>query len=352
MVVRLRVAISRTFVAPLGPLGPLGPRELLGLLGVLAVVGASCRPAAQPLPLYAAGTPNDDGHGALARASAQYLTAEAEAPDGLPEEAPRRRGAGGEAYGGAAYGGAAYGGATYATYNVPPWGYPSVNRTPPYAQKPGLTGAVEGTVTWRGELPRVTSRCGEISPLAIGGEHGVADVLVYIDHVSVGRVMPRGTGDQRPALVGGVVVKRGCALLPSTQVVTPVPAQLAIHGDATATRLQVTQPGGAHAESELQEGGRVALQLAPGVTRVEAEDGSLGAAWVIGLATPYYAITDDAGRFRIDELATGTYELTFWQPPIPTVTAGKLIYGAPVLVRRTLRIDAARTARLDVTLGR
>ena len=41
------------------------------------------------------------------------------------------------------------------------------------------------------------------------------------------------------------------------------------------------------------------------MTRVDSEDGKLGAAWVIGLDTPYYAITDDAGRFRIDELATG-----------------------------------------------
>jgi hypothetical protein len=73
---------------------------------------------------------------------------------------------------------------------------------------------------------------------------------------------------------------------------------------------------------------------------------------VIGLDTPYYALTDDRGRFRLDELATGTYEVTVWQPPVPALAGGALVYGAPIVAKRTVRVEGARTARLDVALGR
>ncbi len=328
---------------------------LLPVIGVIACGGRT-----QQQPIYAAGTERDEGHGLLARASSRMLTSEDGEAEPLPQrtKVPRRYddSVGGDEYGGVNYGGAfgggAYGGATYASYNPPPWGYPSVNRMPHYQQQAGLSAAVEGTISWRGTIPKLTTRCGTIDPLAISRERGVSGILVYIEKFNVGRVLPNTMGEQRPSLVGGVVVKRGCVFAPTAQVVNPLPAQLAIHGDGASTRLRVIAPGGLAKASELEESGRLALQLTPGVTRVEAEDGSVGAAWVVGVDTPYFAMTDDAGRFRIDELAAGTYELTIWQPPIPTVTAGKLVYGPPVIIRRSVRVDAAKTTRVDLGLGK
>ena len=326
---------------------------------VLAAL-TSCGPKAPHQPLYPAGTDKDDGHGLLAQASSKLMTG-AETEDGLPAAravTPRRyidEEYGGDQYGGDPYGGMAYGGTSYGSYVPPPWGYPSVNRVPPYQQQVGLTAAIEGVVTWKGAAPaKIVSACGPIEPIAISAEKAVAGVLVYIERVTTGRVLPNTIGEQRPSIVGGLIVKRGCSLAPALQVVNPLPAQLAIHGDATRTRLKITAPGGAAATAkmqELQEAGRVALQLKSGVTRVEAEDATIGAAFVIGIDSPYYAITDETGRFRIDELAPGTYEVTIVQAPLPTVAAGKLSYGPPVTQRRTLRVDAARTSRMDVALG-
>ncbi len=320
---------------------------LLPVIGAIACGG----PTQQQQPIYPAGTERDEGHGLLARASARMMTSEDGEAEPLPQrtKVPRRYD---ETYGGDEYGGSEYGGATYATYNPAPWGYPSVNRMPRYQQQVGLSAAVEGTISWRGAPPKVTTACGTIDALTVSRERGVSGILVYIEKFNTGRVLPNMMGEQRPSLVGGVVVKRGCMLAPIAQVVNPLPAQLAIHGDGLRTRVRVTVPGGVVTESELQEAGRIALQLKPGVTRIDAADDSLGAAWVVGVETPYFAMTDDAGRFRIDELAAGTYDLTIWQPPIPTVTAGKLVYGPPVIVHRTVRVDAAKTSRIDVALGK
>ena len=324
----------------------------------LLVIGAiACGGSAQQHPLYGAGTEKDEGHGMLARASSKLMTGDEAEPDGL---VPRRyarptyeEGIGGDSYGGDNYGmfgGGTYGGQSYAGYVAPQWTYPSVNRTPGYSQKVGLASAIEGTISWRGTTPKLTSGCGAIKPLDISTEHAVAGVLIYIERVSVGRTLPHSSGEQRPATVGGIVVKRGCALVPSVQVVTPVPASLAIHGDSKRARIRVTPPGGPAKPSDLNEGGRVALQAKVGVTKIESEDGTLGAAWVIGVDTPYYAITDDHGRYRIDELAPGTYEVTIWQPPVPTINGTALVYGAPVIVKKSVKVGVG-SARLDVTLG-
>jgi hypothetical protein len=329
----------------------MSARAILGI-AVLAACGSSQRPQ-----MYPAGSEKDDGYGDLAQQSARLLTStDAEtaalfAPRHHRRARPEGDPYGGDLYGGALYGGDPDGGGADASNPLLAWSHASAPRPPRYNPIEGLTGAIEGTVTWRGAPPApLVTACGSIDPpgVRVGARNAIDGVLVYIEHVDLGRPLP---SYGHPASVGGMVAKRGCVLAPALQIVTPLPADLAIHGDATAVKLRVTQPGGAQ-PVELQEAGRVLLQAQPGVTRIEADDGSLGAAWVIAADTPYYAFTDDAGRFRLDELAPGTYDVTFWRPPLAGTSNGKLVYGPPVVVHRSIKVDLARPARLDVALER
>jgi len=328
---------------------------------LLVAVLAACGPSPRP-HLYPAGSDRDDGYGDLAQKSAHLLTS----ADGDPESSPfpphhHRSLAGGDPYGGDPYGGAAYGGTLYGNADevadapapLPSWSH---MRLPPLqhgSSTAGLTGAIEGTVTWRGARPApLVTACGTIDNpgVRVGTNRAVGGVLVYIEHVEIGRAIP---SYGRPASIGGTIAKRGCVLAPALQIITPLPAGLAIHGDATAVKLRVTSPSGALAAGqsfELQEAGRVLLQAQAGVTRIEADDGSLGAAWVVASNTPYYAITDDTGRFRIDELAAGTYDVTVFRPPLASIADGKLVYGPPAITHRSIKVDLARPTRLDIAL--
>jgi hypothetical protein len=206
------------------------------------------------------------------------------------------------------------------------------DRTPKYKQVATLTGAIEGTITLQHERGKLATSCGDVATSRVA--------IIYIEKVQVGRML---AVEGRPASIGGTIVKRGCTLTPVAQLVTPLPAALDVHGDAKAARIRI-----ASKPYDLQAGGHVAVPIQAGVTRVDGEAGTLGAAWVVAIDTPYYAVTDDEGRFRIDELAAGTYEVTVWQPPLAKVTNGTLAYGEPIVTKRTVKVDSKRTSRLDV----
>jgi hypothetical protein len=326
----------------------------------LMVVGAiACGSSSAP-PLYKPGDKSgeDDGAGELARASVRLALGDdspatfgAARPKSAAELTYGGSEYGGDPYGGAMYGGDPYGGVSYANWQMPALNYSAANRQPHYTPSSNLIGAVEGVVTWAGAAPaKVASVCGAIDnpTLRAGADKKLRGVIVYIEKVNIGRTMPPLP---RPPSIGGIVAKRGCTLVPAAQPVTSLPATVSIHGDATRARVRVTVNGGAAKGYELQEGGLVEVELRSGVTRVDSEDGKISAAWLVAVDSPYYAVTDDAGRYRIDELAPGTYEVTFWQPPIASAGPdGVLTYGAPIVAHRSIKIDPAKPSQLNVAL--
>ena len=332
-------------------------RYLRGVrLGWFVVVAVACGTSTRA-PLKP-GDDHDEGAGILAGASTKLQTGDPTddklADNRLANRSPS--GYGGDAYGGdpygGAYGGDPYGGTSYARWTMPQWNYQQPNRTPRYTvTATGLDASIEGTVTWPGALPgKLATACGSIeNPLKVAAaNHGVRGVIVYIERVTSGRGIPTFT---KPVMVGGVVTKHGCAFGPTAQIAIPLPTSVSIHGDAQRTRIRITPTGAAPKLFELQEGGLVQSELKAGVTKIDGEDGKLAAAWVVGLETPYYAITDDTGHYRIEQLAAGTYDVTFWQAPLATAGAdGVLAYGAPLVVHRAIHVDASRSAQLSVAL--
>ncbi|MCX5747356.1 MAG: carboxypeptidase-like regulatory domain-containing protein [Proteobacteria bacterium] len=335
-------------------------RMRAGLVAIAATV--ACHPPTPGRPLARPGatgmdTLTDDGAGALARLSIGWRRDEHDDVDDHATVDDRYVDP-------ASVGGDPYGGRAYAAWRAPSYTN-APSRLSTYVVASNLKGVVEGRITWQGAAPmKLPTPCGLVDnpSLHVDAARGLAGTLVYIEKVTTGRLASSASLG-RPAVVGGELFKRGCALVPTAQIAAPGPIRLAIHADTSAT-LHVVPPihvgtiGGAGtiggtilpSDLTLQDAARGAVSLASGVTRIEGV--GLVPAWVMVLDTAYFAITDDAGRFRIDELAAGTYGLTIWHAPIVTATGTTLAFDAPIVAHRTIVVADGRPARVDVALGR
>ena len=339
----------------------------VAIVAVATVLACRHRDASWPLARVGANALDekqsqyaDDGAGWLARASVHAWIGGEDGDDddtaGIVQRAEIAP-VGGEDYGDNPFAGDPFGGLNYAGWHPQSWDANKLDTfAPSYETTDGLTGAIEGAIAWVGPTPaRLTSSCGAIEPsLRIGPRGALRGVVVYIEKIETGREIPTAS---RPMVVGGTIAKRGCGFEPVVQIVAPTSmtssAPLAIYGDDRPSSVHVTHPDGAASTVALQAGAITAVTVPPGVTRVADVGGTSGAAWVVGLDTPYYSITDDAGHFRIDQLPEGPFVVTVWLPPSPHVGANGIVtYGDPIVVTRKVNVVAAKIAAMNVAVGR
>jgi hypothetical protein len=342
----------------------------------IASLTFACGGAVPPPKLDPAGSKGDDGSGLLAEASVQFMTSSDEG--GFePDPAPNRGYGygygydygggyyGGYTYGGFGgdwYGGGAYGGNIYASFQ-PYMPYTTTQRVVDYTVSYATDhGAIEGQVTWPKppSMPATLdgpSGCGKVDnpSLRLGKGNTVEGAIVYLEKITQGRGWQvQQYSGYKPISTGGSIELRECALTPRVQVQMPVPGQLALSNahDVPVT-LVADRPGdtSTRIEQRLDVGATrvVGLQSA-GVTRIGDQAGALSPAWIVSGNHPYYALTDDRGRFRLDDVVAGDYTLIAWHPPVVTgIVDGKAVYGDPVIVKK--KITVKKTASTTVAFA-
>ena len=91
----------------------------------------------------------------------------------------------------------------------------------------------------------------------------------------------------------------------------------------------------------------------PGVVRLLCDAHPHMSAWMIVHDSPYYAVTDDRGAFKIDGVPPGAYKVTMWHEgyqPRGADKDGRPIYGDPHTVTRQVTIAPRGSATLDFEL--
>jgi plastocyanin len=91
----------------------------------------------------------------------------------------------------------------------------------------------------------------------------------------------------------------------------------------------------------------------PGVVRVVCDAHPHMSAWMIVHDSPYYAVTDDKGAFRITDVPPGTYKVTMWHAgfrPKGADKDGRVVYDEPRTVTRELTVAPKATATVDFEL--
>lgn len=319
------------------------------LVTLLGGLGSSCgHPRRQINALRRAGDRTDDGAGQLAHASTglDLLVAApipGEGPDAQRDPGARRRLDDGRN----PWDSDGTGGFTYGNYRTPPLRADTAF-VPGYRVVDGdatkVTGRIVGTVRWLGASPApLVTACGTTEQVVRRGPGEVlGGVVVSIDApTQVFRdVVPSMEFEQR-------MDRAGCVMQPQLLVMRPA-GETWIGNDESATPFIVD----GSAVKAVTLAPFAAALVSPTAELLTISSPGVVPGFVRVMATPLLSITDDKGRFVLEHVVPGTYQLRFWHPPIVEQVAGQLRWGRPIEVRRQVTVRAGAVVEVTVGLGR
>ena len=182
-------------------------------------------------------------------------------------------------------------------------------------------GTISGTVKWSGHQPASLSmpidkdaevcdpeshKRRDLQRLVIGPEGGVANTVVYLKNISSGKVMDipevRRSLDQKRCEYEPhvLIVPEGGAL----QMKSSDPVLHTVHMDGAATFNLPFPFQNRVTTRNMPSAGLVNLKCNGGHVWMNAE--------VLVVTHPYYAVTDEDGRFKLSGVPPGDYELVAW----------------------------------------
>jgi plastocyanin len=215
-------------------------------------------------------------------------------------------------------------------------------------------GVLTGTVRFTGTTPRLepiaVSRnrdvCGdskESEALLVGPERGVRGSVIMVAGVTRGK---------QPA-ADVLLDSNRCLFVPHVSATTPGDrarvknADPLVHnphgllGKPTVFNLALPRDQMIDITRRLTQ---------PGVVRVVCDVHPHMAAWMVVHDSPYYAVTDERGAFRIEGLPPGSYKVTMWHEgfrPRGVDKDGRTLYDAPRTRTKDVAIAPRGTATVD-----
>jgi hypothetical protein len=182
-------------------------------------------------------------------------------------------------------------------------------------------GTISGTVKWSGPMPRLmpaaitkdslicdpnSQKTRDLERLIVGPQAGVANTVVFLKEVSHGKAMD--LPQQRRFLD-----QRHCRYEPHILLVASnAPLQMkssdatlhTIHMDGAATYNLPFPFTNQVITREMPAVGLVNLRCNAGHTWMNAE--------MFVVTHPYYAVTDESGKFELSDVPPGEYEIVAW----------------------------------------
>jgi hypothetical protein len=182
-------------------------------------------------------------------------------------------------------------------------------------------GTVSGTIKWSGPVPHALDfpitkdpqicemdgkKTASLERLIVGPEGGVANTIVYLKNVSAGKAME--LPEQRRHLD-----QKHCRYIPHILLVPQSAALQMQSSDATLHTIHMDGAATFNLPFPFQNQITSRTMSTPGLVNLRCNGGHVWMnAEMMVVSHPYYAVTDESGRFEFTSVPPGTYQIVAW----------------------------------------